>query len=337
MTITEARLRGLLQELAEDAQPAVLLGRLDRRAPAFQRRRIVMVAVAAAAVVAVAVSTVLVQSRLSSMPQPADQPGEVLELGTTRTTQPGRAWFALTVAGANHAVGTEIPAFVVPADAGTAAVVPPSATRPTPFTQRLSADGTRLVRSRQTNVDPTPIEVLDLTNGEVLAVDLGPAAYVYSAELSPDNESLAVYLDGEVRVVDLDTGAVTTVHRQPRFLDSHEFAPGQGWSPDGRRLVVHNEADLLVMDAGGELQEVLAGVHLVNGSQSWSPDGRSVLGYDQHANAFEVVPVGGRRAAGARSARRCRPAARVGGGPRRLAGRGARGPAAGHGRRRRRG
>jgi len=84
------------------------------------------------------------------------------------------------------------------------------------------------------------------------------------------------------------------VHRQPRWADSHNFAPGQGWSPDGRLLAVHDGADLLVMEAGsGEVQEVLADVHLVNGSQSWSPDGRDVLGYDPRTRTFEVVPVDG--------------------------------------------
>lgn len=296
MTVTESRLREVLTELADEAQPVPLLHRLDRRMPAAdRRRRLVITAVAAATAVVVAASAGLVWSWTTSMPQPAHQPVEVFELDTVRTTRPGRAWFVVTLAGSNHVAGNEIPAFVAPAGSGRAVLVPPSTARPTPFAQRLSADGTRLTRFTQTNLDPAAVEVLDLTTGEIRGEELGPAldGFVYAAELSPDNGTVAIYLDGQVRVVDVGTGAATTVHRQPIWDEFDSFSPGVGWSPEGTRLAVHDEADLLVLDRAGQLLQELVGTHLVNGSQSWSPDGESVIGYDVARAQFQIVPVDG--------------------------------------------
>lgn len=284
MTVTEARLRGLFQEMAEEAQPAAMLGRLDDRAPvARQRRRLVMAGVAAAALVAVAVSTAFVQSRLSAMPQPADRPPPVFELGNSESARPGTAWMAVTIGAQNEAT-----VFVTPAGGGAVVSVPPSdGTAAGYLAQRLSPDGSHLVSVVDFFGIPSRVDVQDLRTGQVVELD----EWGYFAELAPDNRTVAVYLDGEVRLVDVATGAGTTVHWVPPYAAYDPIAPGLGWAPDGSRLAAHVADDLAIVDTQGTEQHLFTGVHLTNGSQSWSPDGRSLLVYDSNERSFAVQPV----------------------------------------------
>lgn len=284
MTITEARLRGLLQEMAEEAQPVQLLTRLERRAPAAQRRRIVVTALAVAAVALVAVSTAVVQARMTSMPQPAYEPPEVFELGTTTSTQPGTAWMAMQLIAPDPSV------YVTPAGGGATVAVPPRPGHEYVRSARLSPDGSHLVRVDLTDL-ANRIEVVNLGSGQVVVLEVG----AHRAELSPDNRTVAVVIEGRLDLVDVETGASRTV-RELRAYDERDpdTRDGLGWAPDGARLATHDYAgNVAILDVDGREQAVLAGAQLVNGSQSWSPDGRSILVYDSNRRAFLVQSADG--------------------------------------------
>lgn len=281
MTITEARLRTLLADMADEARPAVLLSPLDDRAQAFRRRRMVMAVTVAVAVVAVAVSTVFVQSRLTSMPQPAYEPAEVFELGTTSPTQPGAARVAVSVPDD----GTAYLALAT----GASVAVPPRDGHPWLQPRRLSPDGTHLVSIDNTQAE-NQVEVLNLVTGQYRDLDV----VGYFAEVSPDNRTVAVILDAEVQVVDIATGAAVPVVPVTPYQDGVQEAVSfaLGWSPDGTRLALSDSGDLVIVDRDGAERATFGGTSLVNGSQSWSPDGRSLLVYDGIEGRFAVQPDG---------------------------------------------
>lgn len=285
MTLAEARLRSLFQELAEDAQPTALLSRLDDRAPLVVRRRRLAVSVVAVAVAcAVAVSTAVVQTRTTSMPQPTDSPPQVFELAATTSVRPGTAGLAVTMASALNLLETSTPAYVVPAGGTAVVAVPPSAeTRPLSY-QRLSADGSHLVRL---SIGSSPVEVLDLATGEITRLDVEAVI----GEIAPDNRTIAVYLDGDVRLLDIATGGARASIPVARHRELDSFAPALGWSPDGDRLAVNDQGDLVIVDRLGRREGSRAQMHLVNGSQSWSPDSRSLLVFDVELGGYVVQPV----------------------------------------------
>jgi hypothetical protein len=284
VTITEARLRGLLQEMAEEAQPVQLLTRLERRAPAVHRRRAVVTALAVAAVALVAVAATVVQARMMSMPQPAYEPPEVFELGTTTSTQPGTAWMAMQLTEPDPSV------YVTPAGGGATVAVPPRPDNEYVRWARLSPDGSHLVRVNLTDLANT-IEVVNLGSGQVVVLEV----WAHSAEISPDNRTVAVVIEGRVDLVDVVTGASRTVRELPAYDERDpDTRGGLGWDPDGARLATHDGAgNVAILDANGREQDVLAGAQLVNGSQSWSPDGRSILVYDSNRRGFAAQPADG--------------------------------------------
>src|SRR5680860_17928 len=286
MTTTEERLRTRFQEMADEAQPAALLSRLDDRAPAMRRRRLVVAGVAAAAVVAVAVSTAFVQSRLTSMPQPAYEPPPVFELGSSESARPGIAWMAVTVGAQAQAT-----VFVTPVGGGGVIAVPPSdGTAEGYFTQRLSPDGSYLASAVDFSGDiAARVDVQDLRTGQVVELD----HWAFFAERSPDNRTVAAFVDGEVRVVDVATGAGRTVRRLPLHTEADPTVPGLGWAPDGSKLAIHDGDDLAIVDSQGTEEHLFAGAHLTNGSQSWSPDSESLLVFEDGQSGFVVRPVDG--------------------------------------------
>ena len=66
-----------------------------------------------------------------------------------------------------------------------------------------------------------------------------------------------------------------------------------GWAPDDSKLAFTDREDLVVVDRQGTVLARESGVHLENGSQGWSPDGKSLLVYDLRASTFGIQPVEG--------------------------------------------
>jgi Tol biopolymer transport system component len=75
-----------------------------------------------------------------------------------------------------------------------------------------------------------------------------------------------------VRVVDVDTGVVTSPGDSLRIVES------VGWSPDGTRLVVSAEDGVYVLDADGSQRQRIVAQARGEGpaAASWSPDGTRV-------------------------------------------------------------
>jgi anti-sigma-K factor RskA len=93
MTDTDDRIRELLRELAEEAQPAPFLVRLDRSAIPQRRWRRFVAAVAAVAVAAAALAVVVVSGRFqhTAEPLPTDRPPKVFRLTDMTSARPGLA------------------------------------------------------------------------------------------------------------------------------------------------------------------------------------------------------------------------------------------------------
>ncbi len=100
MTALEDRLRTTLHDMADEAQPAPLLPRLEREAQQPGRQYRLALAAVAAAVVAVVATTSVFVLRLDepSTFEPVDHPPKVFRLSDRSSDSPGRADLAVTLA-----------------------------------------------------------------------------------------------------------------------------------------------------------------------------------------------------------------------------------------------
>jgi uncharacterized membrane protein YkvA (DUF1232 family) len=276
MTELHDRVRATLHEMAEEIPRTPMLPRLDRHADQARWRDRLLVAAAVVAVIAATVGVaVLVRQPDASEPAPAVRPPNVFHVTGIVTTRPGIATLAVVVGGNQSRIVEDAPAYVIPA-AGGAALTVPGGSDIHPTLQRLSADGSLLLREGPTADAAT---VLDLRTGKAREYVVGIGLV---EELAPDNQRIASYIDRGVLVTDLATGRTTTV----RSAGSAEERGGLGWSPDGRQLALHEPGGTRIVDENGRTLERLPALTLVNGSMSWSPSGRYVLAYDEEAGGF---------------------------------------------------
>jgi len=289
MTTLEDRVRHALHDMADDVQPAHLLSRLDRHEGRIRRThtRRRLAAVVAAVVAAVGIGSVLLLPiDQPNIIEPVKNPPKVFRLSDTTSVAPGRALLAVTLARPNPAVADgehEDPLYVLPLTRGAAVHLPGSDRVPYSWSSELSADGTRLIRSNESYVDPH-LEVVELATGR--SDDLGDRK-AYCPQLSSDNGTVVAYGPSGVQVFDVGTGSSRSLYRVKVTQDFP--CGGLGWSPDGRRLVVRTDSGSVVIDRLGTVQLRLPDSYAVNSSMSWAPDGRRLLLYDRLHGEYEVV------------------------------------------------
>ena len=285
MTEMHDRVRDMFHDLAEEMPRTPMLPRLDRQAEQTRWRHRLLLAAAVVAVLVAAVGmAVLVRDPNASEPLPAQQPPKMFRIAGIETSRPGTATLAVVVSDDTTMQAHEdVPAYVLPAAAGAALTVPGGH----PIfgaLQRLSADGTLLVREGRTG---DTVRVLDLRTGREREYVVGDGLVF---ELSPGNRRIASYTDRGVIVTNLASGRTTTV-RTGGHLDERG---GLGWSPDGQRLALHQPGGTRIVDAAGATLDLLPNLTLVNGSISWSPSGRSILGYDEVEGTFVLASADGK-------------------------------------------
>lgn len=310
MTDIETRARDLLAQVADEMPSAPLLARLDRSVPALRwRRRLVAAGSAVAVATAAAVGVVLASKyQRPDLPYPVDQPPKVFRLSGLTSEQPGRARMLVTftVTGGVLPAGTDEPTFVLPAGEDSAVRLPNGSLIPDAYSQRLSPDGTRLVRQRARKVLDPRLAILDLRTGRWDRLD---NAWGTLPELSSDDRTLAVFAVGGVRLIDIRSG------RAPFVPGVHYAVPGEaqsigtgidptlpagaglGWSPDGGQLAIALPSGIRVVDRSGATLRRFSAPSLANGSMSWSPDGRSLLAYDSRLGSFQLLHTDRRPAA----------------------------------------
>jgi hypothetical protein len=196
------QVRDLLHDLAEEMPRAAMLPRLDRNARQTRRRsRLLLAAAVIAAFVATFGIAALAHDPNQSEPVPAQQPPKMFRIADVETRRPGIVTLAVVArTDPSMQAHEDAPAYVLPA-AGGAALTVPGGDPVLPGLQRLSADGTRLVRDGRS---ADTITVLDLRTGLESEYAVG---YGTVYELSPDNRRVASYVDGGVLMGRRTSGA----------------------------------------------------------------------------------------------------------------------------------
>jgi hypothetical protein len=190
MSTLEDQVRAALREIAEEAQSAPLLQRLEasqrKPEPVIRRQGLLVGAVAAAVVLALVWGVVQAVDRRQSL-DPIQQPPKILRLSSDEdgSLSPGRALMAVSLAADGDNDNT--PAYVLPSTEGTAVLVPGGFQPEGSWTQHLSADGTRFVRQSWEAFTPR-LEIVDLRTGDIenIGQDIG-----HCPQLSPDNSRIA--------------------------------------------------------------------------------------------------------------------------------------------------
>jgi hypothetical protein len=286
MTEMRDEVRELFREMAEEIPRTPMLPRLDRQARVLRWRRRVVVAAAAAVVVlaAAAGAALLARNPGVTEPMPAQHPPKVFRMADVETRRPGTATLAVAAGGPmtiqNIKDGL---AYVLPA-AGGQAVAVPGAPSLSPGMQRLSADGTLLLRGSQGFEHIT--ELVDLRTGTSRKYHTGDGLV---QELSPDNRRIASYDARGVLITRLATGRNTTF---PAAGGVRERG-GLGWSPDSTRLALHEPGGTRIVDAEGTTLARIPDFSLTNSSMSWSPSGRYLLGYDEELGSLVLASADG--------------------------------------------
>ena len=285
MTDMETQLRSALEDLADQARPTPLLGRLEQEHHHSVRRyRLTIAAVAAAAAAAVAAgSLVVLRMDQPRIVEPVVRPPKVFSLSEVTSSSPGRSDVVVSLSN----VDGEASAHLLPAGSNETVQLPGSDLVPSSFTESISADGTRFIRQNDRYINPF-IEIVDLRTGR--RDDLG-GVRGYCPELSPDNRTVALFSDGGVQLVDVRTRTMQTLG--PPARGPEPCGGGLGWSPDGDLLMIRSAEGARVVDRAGEVILRVPSAFPANGSMSWSPDGRSVLLYDRNNSRFVAVDVAG--------------------------------------------
>lgn len=301
MSTFEDRLRVTLRDLAGDVEPVPLVERLGRPDPPVRwvlRRPLVVGLSAAAVVLVVLASLAWLGPHGPRIVEPVQQPPKVFRVTGATSTAPGRAVMAVTLTN-RSGEGEEASAYLVSRANGAVRTLPPSPQLYPVESQRLAADGRILFRQNQDLVGPAHV-LTDLESGRVQPLDDADALFV---ALSPDAATVAEYTSRDVRLRRLATGTRHVLRRLSSSAGTSVIGtdhPGSsgaigaiGWAPAGDLLAVHDGADTLVVDLGGELRARLRGARLVNGSQSWSPDSSRILVYEGAAGRFLVRDADG--------------------------------------------
>ena len=291
MTAIEEQVRTALADMAGEALPAPLLERLDQSSNVvnLRRRRWIAAVTVAAAAATVAAGGVLI-ARWDRDPEilPTERPPTVFRLSETSSSSPGRARLAVTLARPSPVDIHEDPLYVVPASKDAAIHLPQSERIQYPWSQHLSADGTRLIRMAFDHDDPK-LEIVNLVTGDL--DDLG-GRVGYCPALSPDNRTVAAYSQTDVHIFDVDALEPRSLRRASIREDS-VFCYGLSWSPDGTMLAVPSKQSSVVLDRTGKVRLRLPDRHPVNGASSWSPDSEQILLYDERAGSYSVASVDG--------------------------------------------
>ena len=277
-TDVETQVRAALNEIADEAQPAPLMQRLEARRTAptrIPRPRRAVTAVAAAIVILL-VAAMAVRAREDRRLDPAVDPPKVLRLSDAGTLSPGRALLAVTLAADSENDNT--PAYVLPIGA-TEAVFLPDVRFSGAWTQHLSADGRAFVRDSW--VEGGGLEIVDLRSGRVDDID---GMVAECPTLSPDGRLIAADVKSDATLIDRDTGRSMRISGDPG-CGYNSF----GWAPDGDRLVVRRDQVSHLHDRRGRLLGKVPGWTLANTSMSWSPDGRDLLMYQSRTGKYAIV------------------------------------------------
>ena len=286
MTEMRDQVRERFHEMAEEIPRTPMLPRLDRQAQVVRWRRRVVVAAAAAVVVLAAAAGAVWLARDPGVtePMPVQHPPKLLRIADVETRRPGTAMLAVTTGGPMTIQNLkDAPAYVLPA-AERQAVTVPGGPALAPGKQRLSADGTLLLRGNAGFERIT--ELVDLRTGTTRKYHTGDGLV---EELSPDNQRIASYDARGVLITRLATGRITTF---PAAGGVRERG-GLGWSPDSTRLALHEPGGTRIVEADGTTLERIPDFSLTNGSMSWSPSGRYLLGYDEKLGIFVVASADG--------------------------------------------
>jgi hypothetical protein len=156
------------------------------------------------------------------------------------------------------------------------------------WSERLSADGTRLIRLNDDFQEPV-LEVVNLITGRI--DDLGGRRG--RAVLSGDNDTVAQYSyrDHRLRLVDVRTRSSRAIRRV--VIPPTAASDGLAWAPDSKALWVRAMEGSVLLDRQGRVQLRVSGAYVANGSMSWSPDGRLTIMYADLQGQFLTVPTAG--------------------------------------------
>jgi hypothetical protein len=291
MTAIEEQVRAALRDMAGEALPAPLLERLDQSSNMVEPRRTRWIAAAAAAVVATLVATggVLI-SRWDRDPQilPTERPPRTLRLSETPSDSPGRARLVVTLARPSPVDVHEDPLYVLSATQDEAIRLSASERLGYRYSEKLSADGTRLIGMAD-EYDDAKLEIVNLVTGEV--DELGDRVGFCPA-LSPDNRTVAAYSKTDLHIFDVDALVPRSLYRVSVPPDVN-FCRGLGWSPDGVRIAAPTARDTIVLDRNGNVHHRFANRHPVNGASSWSPDSEQILLYDARGGSYTIARADG--------------------------------------------
>ena len=290
MSAIEEKVRAALHDMAGEALPAPLLERLDQSCKVVEPRRRGWIAAAAAAVATlVAIGGILISLR-DRDPEimPTERPPRTLRLSETPSDSPGRARLVVTLARPSPLDIHEDPLYVLPAIQDSAIHLPTSERIGNPYSQQLSADGTRLIRMAEDYGD-AKLEIVNLVNGDI--DELGGRTG-FCPRLSPDNRTVAAYSPTGLHVFDVDALVPRTLYRMSIPPDNH-YCHGLGWSPDGSLIAVPTPRDTVVLDRTGKVQIRFARRHPVNAASAWSPDGEQILLYDARGGSYTIARADG--------------------------------------------
>jgi TolB protein len=121
-------------------------------------------------------------------------------------------------------------------------------------------------------------------------VQLSDGVNSYHPALSPDGKRVAFVAEGDVFVLDIESGDMKQLTE--RKIGTSFYHPD--WSPDGKRIVCIHKNNIYIMDSNGENLTQLAGRGGPYGPYwppSWSPDGKSVLFTYWAMTGWEVMAV----------------------------------------------
>lgn len=134
-----------------------------------------------------------------------------------------------------------------------------------------SPDGTRLAYTVNNNEDQrSDLIIRDVFRGETQRFTID--GLIYSVDWSPNGTELAINVEAEIHILDLETS-------EERFL-TNGYVPD--WSPDGQKIIFYQfasvspQADVLIINLDGGDRRRLMETHLNETFPIWSPDGTRI-------------------------------------------------------------